>query len=149
MIGKNASLVIIFNGEIYNYLELKEELKSLGHRFSTLSDTEVILTAYQEWGFGCQTRLNGMWAFAIWDAGEKHLFISRDRLGEKPLHFSVRDKSFLLGSEIKTILEAGFPYEAADELLHIYLSLGYVPAPYTLYKGIYKVLPGHFIVVKN
>jgi asparagine synthase (glutamine-hydrolysing) len=149
MFSKDKKLVIVFNGEIYNYVELKEELKALGHRFTTASDTEVILGAYQEWGVDCQKRLNGMWAFALWDARQQQLFLSRDRIGEKPLHYSLRDNSFLFGSEIKSILAAGFEYEAATHLWHIYLSLGYVPAPHTFYKGISKLSPGHFLVVKD
>jgi asparagine synthase (glutamine-hydrolysing) len=149
MFSEDKNLVIVFNGEIYNYVELKEELKSLGHRFNTSSDTEVILSAYKEWGFECQKKFNGMWAFAIWDARERHLFLSRDRMGEKPLHFSVHDNSFLFGSEIKSILASGVMYEAANHLLHIYLSLGYVPAPHTFYRGISKLMPGHFLVVKD
>lgn len=149
MISRDKNLVIVFNGEIYNYIELKEELKSLGHVFNTSSDTEVILRAYEEWGFDCQQKFNGMWAFALWDARQKHLFLSRDRIGEKPLHYSLRDNSFLFGSEIKSILASGFTYEAATQLLHIYLSLGYVPAPYTFYNGISKLMPGHFLVVKD
>ncbi len=150
MFSEDKKLVIVFNGEIYNYVELKEELKALGHRFTTASDTEVILSAYQEWGVDCQKRLNGMWAFALWDAREQqYLFLSRDRIGEKPLHYSLRDNSFLFGSEIKSILAAGFEYEAANHLWHIYLSLGYVPAPHTFYKGISKLMPGHFLIVKD
>jgi asparagine synthase (glutamine-hydrolysing) len=149
MITRDKNLVISFNGEIYNYIELKSELKSLGHIFDTSSDTEVILKAYEEWGFDCQNRLNGMWAFAIWDARQKHLFVSRDRLGEKPLYFSLRDNSFWFGSEIKSILSSGLAYQGADELLHLYLSFGYVPAPFTFYKGIQKLMPGHFMVVKD
>ena len=142
MFSEDKKLVIVFNGEIYNYVELKEELKALGHRFTTASDTEVILSAYQEWGVDCQKRLNGMWAFALWDARQQQLFLSRDRIGEKPLHYSLRDNSFLFGSEIKSILAAGFEYEAATHLWHIYLSLGYVPAPHTFYKGISKLIAG-------
>jgi asparagine synthase (glutamine-hydrolysing) len=149
MFSKDKNLVIVYNGEIYNYLELKEELKSLGYRFLTTSDTEVILSAYQEWGFNCQNKFNGMWAFAIWDSRQRHLFLSRDRVGEKPLHYSVRDNSFLFGSEIKSVLASGLTYEAANHLWHIYLSLGYVPAPHTFYKGISKLMPGHFLVVKD
>ena len=149
MFSDDKSLAIVFNGEIYNYVELREELKLLGHHFKTSSDTEVILSAYNEWGFDCQKKFNGMWAFAIWDARERLLFLSRDRMGEKPLHFSVRDNSFLFGSEIKSIIASGYKYAAANHLWHVYLSLGYVPAPYTFYQGISKLMPGHFLVVKD
>jgi asparagine synthase (glutamine-hydrolysing) len=149
MFSRDKNLVIVFNGEIYNYVELKGELETLGHRFITTSDTEVILSAYEEWGVDCQKKLNGMWAFALWDAPRQYLFLSRDRIGEKPLHYSLRDNSFLFGSEIKSILAAGLKYEGATHLWHIYLSLGYVPAPYTFYKDISKLPPGHFLVVKN
>ena len=149
MFSKDRKIVIIFNGEIYNYIELKEELKGLGHKFTTTSDTEVILSAYQEWGVDFQKKLNGMWGFALWDAREKQLLLSRDRIGEKPLHYCLRDNSILFGSEIKSILAAGFEHEAATHLWHLYLSLGYVPAPYTFYKDILKLLPGHFLIVKD
>jgi asparagine synthase (glutamine-hydrolysing) len=149
MFSPDKKLVIVFNGEIYNYVELKEELKTLGHRFTTTSDTEVILSAYEEWGIDLQKKLNGMWAFALWDERQQQLLLSRDRIGEKPLHYSLRDNSFLFGSEIKSILASGFKYEAATHLWHIYLSLGYVPAPHTFYKDISKLLPGHFLIVKD
>lgn len=149
MYGRGKDLVITLNGEIYNYLELREELIALGHTFTTTSDTEVILSAYDEWGFGCQAKFNGMWAFAIWDARERQLFVSRDRIGEKPLHYSVRDNSFLFGSEIKSLLASGFRYEPADHLWDLYLSFGYIPAPHTFYRDIFKVMPGHYLVVRN
>lgn len=143
------SKVLVFNGEIYNYIELREELIKLGHKFETESDTEVVLKSYEEWGFGCQNKFNGMWAFAIWDTNEKLLFISRDRVGEKPLHFCQFDNSFLFASEIKSILAYGFPKEPNLELLDIYLSLGYVPAPFSFYKNISKLKPGHFLIIKD
>ena len=149
MISQDKNLVIVFNGEIYNYVELRDELRALGHTFTTSSDTEVILKAYEQWGFECQAKFNGMWAFAIWDARNRLLFLSRDRLGEKPLHYSVKDDSFIFGSEIKSILASGGHYGSANELLHIYVSLGYIPAPYTFYNGILKLMPGHFMVVKD
>jgi len=149
MLSRDRKLALVFNGEIYNYVELKEELKGLGHEFQTASDTEVILHAYAQWGFECQKKFNGMWAFALWDSREQQLFVSRDRLGEKPLHYSIRENSLFFGSELKSVLASGGSYERADHLWHIYLSLGYVPAPYTFYKGISKLLPGHFLVAKN
>jgi asparagine synthase (glutamine-hydrolysing) len=149
MTSLSSGCVIVFNGEIYNFVELRDKLKAKGHIFHTASDTEVVLKAYEEWGFECQSHFNGMWAFAIWDVRNKWLFISRDRLGEKPLHYSVRGNSLFFGSEIKSILAADETYEKASELMHIYLSLGYVPAPHTFYKGISKLLPGHFLVARD
>jgi len=89
MFNEDESLALIFNGEIYNYIELREELQQLGQRFKTTSDSEVIIKAYQQWGIDCQTKFNGMWAFALWDEKKQQLFLSRDRMGEKPL---LRDK---------------------------------------------------------
>jgi len=147
MYSADRDIVLIFNGEIYNYLELKEELTNLGHNFTTTSDTEVIIAAYKQWGFGCQQKFNGMWAFALWDASQKQLFISRDRIGEKPLHYSAQDGTFVFGSEIKSLLAYKPDYKPATELLNVYLSLGYVPAPYTFYSGISRLLPGHYLIV--
>jgi len=149
MFSEDKKLAIVFNGEIYNYLELKSELEAVGHTFHTTGDTEVILCAYQQWGFECQEKFNGMWAFAIWDSREQHLFISRDRIGEKPLFFSLRDNSLLFASEIKSILAAGYGYDRNDRLWDIFLSLGYVPAPYTFYKDICKLMPGHYLSVRG
>jgi asparagine synthase (glutamine-hydrolysing) len=141
--------VIVFNGEIYNYLEVRDELRRLGATFRTGSDTEVILRAYEQWGVDCQSRLNGMWAFAIWDRPRRQLFLSRDRLGEKPLHYAVHGDTFVFGSEIKSILEYGVPAVARTELLHLYLTLGYIPAPHTFYKDIHKLRPGHHLLVAD
>lgn len=149
MYNDDQRIVIVFNGEIYNYIELKEELIRLGYNFSTSSDTEVIIKAYEEWGTDCQNKFNGMWAFAIWDDKQKQLFISRDRIGEKPLHYATFAGSFLFGSEIKSILAYGFPKNANLELLELYLSMGYIPDPFTFYKGIYKLRAGHYIIAKN
>jgi asparagine synthase (glutamine-hydrolysing) len=149
MYSADKKVALVFNGEIYNYLELREELKKLGHEFATASDTEVILAAYQQWGFECQQKFNGMWAFAIWDSRQRQLFISRDRIGEKPLHYAVGDETFVFGSEIKCLLAYGVEPKPAMELLNVYLSLGYVPAPYTLYAGIFRLPPGHYLLVRD
>lgn len=141
--------VIIFNGEIYNYLELREELIKLGEKFRTTSDTEVILKAYKVWGTNCQQKFNGMWAFALWDDAAKLLFISRDRLGEKPLNYTLTDNSFIFSSEIKGILGYGLTSQPDPQLLEIYFNLGYIPAPYTLFKNIRKLKAGHYIIVKG
>ena len=149
MTSNDGDLVITYNGEIYNYLELKDELEKLGHAFRSNSDTEVILEAYLEWDIDCLEKLNGMWAFAIWDKSRKRLFAARDRIGEKPLHYSTYDNTFLFASEIKSIIEYGVPKEIDGEVMDLYLTLGYVPAPYSFYKNIHKLMPGHYAIVEN
>src|ERR1035437_9423609 len=147
MFSDDNSIAIIFNGEIYNYIELREELKKLGYRFKTNSDTEVIIKAYQHWGIECQNKFNGMWAFALWDESKQQLLLSRDRIGEKPLHYAIFNNTLIFGSEIKSIFAYGIPKIPNIELLEIYLSLGYIPAPYTFYKNIHKLKAGHCMIV--
>lgn len=147
MFSEDKSLALIYNGEIYNYIELKDELQKLGCKFRTNSDTEVIICAYETWGVACQNKLNGMWSFALWDERKNQLFISRDRIGEKPLYYSTQDNTFLFGSEIKSILAYGGPRVANLELTELYLTLGYIPAPYTFYKNISKLQAGHYLIV--
>ncbi len=149
MFSDDGKKVIVFNGEIYNYIELKEELIRLGCKFKTDSDTEVLIKAYEQWGYECQTKFNGMWAFALWDDTKKELFLSRDRIGEKPLHYAVYNNTFVFGSEIKSILKFGIPKEIRPELIELYLTLTNIPAPDTFYKHIYKVMPGHYLTVKE
>ena len=148
MFSDDRSIVLIFNGEIYNYVELREELRTLGHVFHTNSDTEVIIKAYQQWNVECQKKLNGMWAFALWDYTQQQLFISRDRMGEKPLHYAVVDNTFLFGSEIKSLFAYGFPKIYNLEMLEIYFALGYIPAPATFFKNIYKLRAGSYLLIK-
>ncbi len=149
MYSDDKNKVLVFNGEIYNYIELREELKLLGYQFNTSSDTEVILKAYEEWGYQCQNKFNGMWAFALWDNQKDELFISRDRFGEKPLFYTTYNNAFIFASEIKALAEYGIPLVPKYELLEIYLFLTYIPAPDSFYKNIYKLMPGHFLVIKN
>ena len=146
--NKDKSIVIVFNGEIYNYIELREELRILGHTFSTNSDTEVIVYAYQQWGPNCLEKLNGMWAFALWDDRNDTLFLSRDRLGEKPLYYSMRKDMFLFGSEIKSLLQYPIDWPKDFSPLEIYLNFGYCPAPFTFYKDISELEPGNYMIVK-
>lgn len=149
MFNTRGDISIVFNGEIYNYIELKKELKQLGHSFKTTSDTEVIIKAYEQWGFACQEKFNGMWAFAIWDAHEQHLFLSRDRLGEKPLNYMHHKNMFLFGSEIKSILAYTGDVAPNTEMNELYLFLGYIPSPNTFYKSIKKLAAGRYLVIKN
>lgn len=150
IVNEAKKITLIFNGEIYNYIELRDELASLGHFFRTTSDTEVLLRAYEEWGVELHSRLNGMWAFAIWDGTKQRLLLSRDRIGEKPLHYSVfNNETFIFGSEIKSLLAYGLPRAINTDLIEIYLSLGYIPAPFSFYKDIKKLMPGHYLLVEN
>lgn len=146
MYSSDGKIVIVFNGEIYNYLELKNELITHGNKFVTGSDTEVIINAYRTWGTDCQNRFNGMWAFALWDMDKQQLFISRDRIGEKPLYYSIYDNSLIFGSEIKSILEYGFSPRPRLDVLELYFTLGFVPSPYTFYKDIFQLMPGNFML---
>jgi asparagine synthase (glutamine-hydrolysing) len=149
MTNNDGKIVIVFNGEIYNYVELRNELISLGYSFKTQSDTEVIIQAYEQWGINLHSRLNGMWSFALWDARRKELLLSRDRLGEKPLHYTLWDNSIIFSSEIKGIMAYGIKRELNLEVLSLYLTLGFIPAPYTFFKNVQKLQPGHFITIKN
>ena len=149
MYSDDGKKVVVFNGEIYNYIELREELIKLGYKFKTHSDTEVLMKSYEQWGYDCQNKFNGMWAFALWNESKQELFVSRDRIGEKPLHYSTDQDTFIFGSEIKSILKFGVPKEIRPELIEIYLTLTTIPAPDTFYKNIYKLMPGHYLVVKD
>ena len=141
--NEDESVWIVFNGEIYNHLELRRELLSRGHKFRTRSDTEAIVHAYEEWGAeGCAQRLRGMFAFAIWDERAQALTLVRDRLGIKPIYWSLVDGDLVFGSEIKSILCADDVTPEIDEdALAAYLTLRYVPAPLTLYRGVHKLPP--------
>lgn len=148
--NEDGSLCVVLNGEIYNYQALREELLERRHRFSTQSDTEVIVHLYEEFGDGCLEKLQGMFAFALWDNREKKLFIARDRLGIKPLYYSSFNDKLLFSSELKSILTVpNFKREIDFTSLSDYFSFLYVPAPRTIFKGIKKLLPGHYIVATS
>ena len=149
MFSEDQKIVLVFNGEIYNYVELKEELTKLGHHFTTTSDTEVIINAYRTWGVDCQKHFNGMWAFALWDELEQRLLLSRDRIGEKPLYYSRYDNTFVFGSEIKTILAYGVPQKPRLDMTELYLTMSFIPAPYTFFENIYQLLPGKYLLVDS
>jgi len=148
--NEDKSICIIFNGEIYNFKGLKQELKQKGHHFITGSDTEAIVHLYEDLGENCLNKLRGMFAFAIWDEKDKKLFIARDRLGIKPLYYTFSQDYFIFASEIKSIL--AFPYikkEIDFTAMSDYFTFLYVPAPRTIFKDIYKLLPGHYLIVKD
>ena len=146
MQDEENGLVIIFNGEIYNYLEIREDLRAKGCYFKTGTDTEVILKAFAQWGEACLHHFNGMFAFAIWQEKEQRLFIARDRLGIKPFYYFENNQGFYFASEIKAI-RAVLPESPAvqDELIDAYMSFGYVPGENTLLKGVKRLLPGHYM----
>ena len=144
MANEDASLWIVFNGEIYNYRELRPALEARGHRFRTRSDTEVIVHAFEEWGDECVERLRGMFAFAIWDARRRRLFAARDRLGKKPFYYWQRDGVFVFGSEPKALLcHPAVPRELDWAAFHHYLAFGYTPAGRSIFAGIRKLPPAH------
>lgn len=140
---------MVFNGEIYNYLEIKKELSD-GYNFQTRTDTEVLLAAYLKWGAKCLSKLNGMFAFAIWDRKEKKLFLARDQFGIKPLFYSEKNGTIYFSSEVKGILHfKEIPRKLNRKGLLDYLSYRYVLGGETLFEGIYSILPGHYLVVKK
>lgn len=150
MQSDDGSLWIIFNGEIYNYIELRDELKSFGFRFRTGTDTEVILAAYRQWGKDCLSRFNGMWAIALWDTARRELFCARDRFGVKPFYYYRDDRRLIFASEIKAILTQGVPREPHVPSIFTFLVESQRDwDEHTFFKGIYHLLPGHYMVVSE
>lgn len=148
--NEDRTCCIVFNGELYNFLELRPELESKGHRFTTRSDTEVILHAYEEWGPDCLQRFNGMFAIAIWDAPRRRLFLARDRIGEKPLYYFDDGQRLIFASEIKAILaDPSVPREINPRGLVNFLAFAHAVAPDTIYRRIFKLLPGHYLLAEN
>ena len=144
--NEDGSLRVVLNGEIYNYRELRADLVGRGHRFATNSDTEVIVHLYEDFGPRCVERLNGMFAFALWDERERRLLLARDRFGKKPLYYAEVDGSLLFGSELKALLEHPLcPHELDFASLSRYLALEYVPAPHAIFSGVRKLPGGHFL----
>ena len=150
MSNADGSVWITFNGEIYNFQELRIELEARGHIFRTHSDTEVIVHAYEEYGRGCLDRLRGMFAFAIWDARSRTLFLARDRLGQKPLFYFVDGDRLIFASEIKAILaDPAVPIEPDPMAIDHFLSLQYIPAPLTAFRGIRKLPAAHWLEIRD
>jgi len=145
-----GTLRISFNGEIYNYRSLRRELQSHGHRFHTETDTEVLLAAWQQWGPGALGRLEGMFAFALWDAADRALWLVRDRVGKKPLHYWLDRDGVAFASEPKAFLaDPAFVVEPNPTAIYHYLSLQYVPTPHSAFAGVHRVPPGHFLRVRD
>ncbi len=146
--NEDKTLVIVFNGEIYNYRDLRKNLIDKGHHFKTHSDTEVILHLYEEKGAACLHKLNGMFAFAIYDIRNKELFLARDRLGKKPLFYWKDQDQFVFSSELKAILHA-FPLKRSIsvEALELYFALTFIPAPFTIFEDIFKLEAGHYMKI--
>lgn len=151
LFNEDGSVVVVFNGEIYNFQELIPELTALGHTFHTRSDTEVIVHAWEAWGEACVERFRGMFAFALWDRNRQTLFIARDRLGVKPLFYCETDDGLLLvGSELKSLLSTGLPRRDIDPCaIEEYFALGYVPEPRTIFQSCRKLGPAESMVVRR
>ncbi len=150
MSNETGDVWIVFNGEIWNYKALRNELLEKGHQFRTNSDTETIIHAYEEYGVGCVARLHGMFGFAIWDGPRKRLLLARDRAGKKPLYYTYVDGDIIFASEIKSLLcHPRVKRQADPQALADFLSVRYVPGPATLFANIYKVQPGHWLLCEN
>ncbi|MDF2177288.1 amidotransferase 1, exosortase A system-associated [Aliiglaciecola sp. CAU 1673] len=142
---------VVFNGEIYNFKELHKELSAKGYKFNTQGDTETILNAWLEWGEDCVHKLRGMFAFAIWDREKRSLFVARDRLGIKPLFYSLLPSGeFIFGSELKVLVEHPlFDKRLRNTTIEDYFTFGYIPEPHTVYQNAYKLAPGHCVLIKQ
>ena len=140
--------VIAFNGEIYNFLELRTTLQAEGYEFNTHTDTEVILALYSKYGETCLEHLNGMFAFALWDKEKKELFVARDRMGKKPLYYYFDNKNIFFASELKSLLVLpNIPRNIREDAVYDFFAYQYIPDPKTIFENIYKLEPGHFITV--
>ena len=147
--NEDKTVWVVYNGEIFNFPALKPELLARGHRFYTNADTEVIVHLYEEYGEDFVTRLNGMFAIALWDTKAKKLLLARDRLGIKPLHYAWQNGRLYFGSEIKSLLRAGVSREIDLESLSRFFTFEYVPAPNSIFTAIKKLLPGHIMIVRD
>ncbi|WP_447968600.1 asparagine synthase (glutamine-hydrolyzing) [Nitrospira sp. M1] len=150
MISADERLCLTFNGEIYNFRELRKALEGRGHQFRSQSDTEVVLVAYREYGVKCVEHLRGMFAFAIWDRQARRLMIARDRVGKKPLYYYLDKDGIAFASEPKAFLaDPGFKSAPAFDAISHYLTYQYVPSPWSAFQGVHKLPPGHMLIVEN
>ncbi|MCU0712910.1 MAG: asparagine synthase (glutamine-hydrolyzing) [Pirellula sp.] len=148
--NEDGSVQIVFNGEIYNYKELRRRLEGAGHNFQTHSDTETIVHLYEDLGPNCFEHLNGMFAIALFDARKNRLVLARDRLGKKPLYYTVRDGKLYFASELKSLLQApGLERRINPSAIDLYLTYQYIPHPESIYEGIQKLPPGHYAIFQN
>ncbi|MGB2716070.1 MAG: asparagine synthase (glutamine-hydrolyzing) [Vicinamibacterales bacterium] len=148
--NEDETVWVVFNGEIYNFIDVRAELERLGHQFRTRTDTEIIVHGYEEWGSQCVERFRGMFAFALWDARAKRLLLARDRLGVKPLYYASLADGLVFGSEIKSILQdPAVPRGWRPDAIDAYLTLEYIPGPGTIYQHIQKLPPGHVLVAEG
>jgi asparagine synthase (glutamine-hydrolysing) len=146
--NEDGTVAVTFNGEIYNFQELRKQLEAHGHRFKSRTDTEVIVHAYEQWGAACVERFRGMFAFAIWDARARRMFLARDRVGKKPLFYTQVGNQFFFASELQGLLAFEGVRRTPDlAALNAYLAWGYVPAPSSAFEGIYKLPPAHTLTV--
>jgi asparagine synthase (glutamine-hydrolysing) len=143
--NEDESVWVVFNGEIYNYRRLRADLIRDGHRFATNSDTETLVHLYEQDGVEGFNRLQGMFALAIWDKRRRQLLLARDRFGKKPLYYSIRPEGIYFGSELKCLRAAGVPLEPDPEALKLYLQFGYIPDPWSVYRGVGKLSPGGWL----
>jgi asparagine synthase (glutamine-hydrolysing) len=149
MANEDGSLLLVYNGELYNFTELVPLLQSRGHSFHSKTDTEVVLHAYEEWGPDCLHRMNGMFAFALWDQRRRELFLARDRFGIKPLYYAHHDGRFVFGSEIKSLLHAGIPRRVSPEALVEYFTFQNMLSDLTLFDGVRLLPAGHTLTVSD
>jgi asparagine synthase (glutamine-hydrolysing) len=149
MCNEDGTVWLVFNGEIYNHPELRKRLAALGHSFRSRSDSEVIIHAWEEWGTECVSRLRGIFAFGVYDCASRSLFLARDHVGVKPLFYHAGPATFLFASQPRALLEAGVPRSPDPAALSLYLAYGNVPAQHCAYAGIRKLLPGHWLLLKD
>ncbi len=150
MFSEDGTIVIVFNGEIYNFQSLREELENLNHTFKTSSDTEVIIVGYAEYGIDILLqKLEGMFAFTIYDKKQDSIYIARDKFGEKPLYYSECENKIIFASELKALENKSLAFELSLEGLNLFLALSYIPAPFSIYKNVYKLEAGCYLSIKN
>ena len=137
--NEDRTVWVVFNGEIYNYQPLREDLLRRGHRFSTNSDTETLVHLYEEWGEEGLSKLRGMFAYAIWDARRRRILLARDRFGKKPLYYAIRNRRLYFGSELKCLRAARLELEVDREALRWYFQFSYIPDPHTCFRDVHKV----------